>query len=153
VELRTPQLLVLSFVPPADGQGGPRLYAVRVGLWEPVYTGTTSKGIGLLDSVERIREVYGEPATVWVRPSARSHYFPEQGVIFTTAHPKDLPPTIYDRARAALGKTPDEGPTANVVNMMMVVRPFTVIEAAEPVMFRQQAVSTRPKTDLLISEF
>jgi hypothetical protein len=36
---------------------------------------------------------------------------------------------------------------------MMVVRPFTVIKGAEPAMVRQQVVSTRPKTDLLVPEF
>jgi hypothetical protein len=55
VEMRTPQLLRLSFLPPESGQGPPRLYAVRAGLWEPVYTGKTSKGIGFLDSLPPCR--------------------------------------------------------------------------------------------------
>ena len=153
VELRKPPFLVLSFVPPPGGQGPQRLYAIRAALWEPPYTGKTSKGIGLLDSVERMHEVYGEPETVWVTQNNRIHYYPQQGVIFTTTHPRDFPPKIYAQARAALGKTPDEGPNGSIVTMMMVVRPFTVIKGAEPAMVRQQVVSTMPKTDLLVPEF
>jgi hypothetical protein len=153
VELRKPPFFVLSFLPPPGGQGPPRLYAIRAVLWDPPYTTKTSKGIGFLDSVERMHEVYGEPATVWVSQNHSIHYYPQQGVIFETTHPRDLPPKIYAQARAALGKAPDEGPTGSVVTQMMVVRPFTVIEGAEPAMVRQQVVSTRPKTDLLVPEF
>jgi hypothetical protein len=151
VELRAP-FLVLSFVPPPDGQGPPRLYAIRAVLWEPIYTGKTSKGIGLLDSVERMREVYGDPETVWVSQNHQIHYYPQQGVIFTTKERRDIQPTIYAQARAALGKT-DEGTTGSVVTTIRVVRPFTVIQRAETAMVRQQVVSTRPKTDLLVPEF
>jgi hypothetical protein len=153
VELRTPRLLVLSFVPPATGQGSPRLYAVRASLWEPVYTGHTSKGIGFLDSVEAVHEAYGLPDTVWVHLDGQRQHYYQQGVIFTTQHPKLIPPKIYAQARAALGKQPGEGPNAHVVTGIMVVRPFTVTKAAETRMARQQVISSRPETDLLVSEF
>jgi hypothetical protein len=35
----------------------------------------------------------------------------------------------------------------------MVVRPFNVLEQAKSAMARQQVISTRPKTDLLVSEW
>jgi hypothetical protein len=153
VELRTPRLLVLSFVPPATGQGSPLLYAVRVSLREPVYTGHTSKGIGFLDSLEAMQEAYGPPDTVWVQQNGeRVHYY-QQGVIFTTQHPKLISPKIYAKARAELGKQPDEGPNAHVVTAIMVVRPFMVTKASETRMARQQVISSRPETDLLVSEF
>jgi hypothetical protein len=152
VELRVPPFLVLSFAVP-EGGGEARLYAARAALWEPVYTGKTSKGIGFLDSVETMHEVYGPPETVWVSQNESVHYYPEEGVIFRTVHPRDFPKQIYAKARAALGKEPDEGPTAHVVVAIMVVRPFTVTKAAERAMVRQQVVSTRPETDLLVSVF
>jgi hypothetical protein len=153
VELRKPPLFVLSFLPPAEGQGPARLYAIRAVLWDPPYTIKTSKGIGFLDSIERMHELYGEPDTVWVTQRNRIHYYAQQGVIFKTNHPVDIAPKIYADARAALGKTPDEGPSAHVVTTIMVVRPFTVTKGAETAMVRQQVVSTRPETDLRVPEF
>jgi hypothetical protein len=81
------------------------------------------------------------------------HYYAGQGVIVTTTHPKGIPPRIYDQARAALGKQPDEGPSAQVVTAIMVVRPLTVTRGAEVAMAGQQVVSTRPETTLRISEY
>jgi hypothetical protein len=40
-----------------------------------------------------------------------------------------------------------------VVTAIMVVRPFRVLEGAKAAMARQQVISTRPKTDLLVSEY
>jgi hypothetical protein len=152
VELRVPPFLKLFFAPSVGG-GEPRLYAARAGLWEPVYTGKTSKGIGFLDSGNAMREAYGQPEAVWVGTNEKIHYYAQQGVIFSTQHPRDVVPKIYAQARAALGKQPGEGPEAEIVTAIMVVRPFTVIQGAETMMARQQVISTRPKTDLLISEF
>jgi len=39
------------------------------------------------------------------------------------------------------------------LDSIRVVRPFTVIKAAETAMARQQVVSTRPQTDFLVPEF
>jgi hypothetical protein len=152
VEMRTPQLLRLCFLPPESGEGQPLLYAVRANLWEPVYTGKTSKGIGFLDSLEDVREAYGESDAEWVRTNSRVHYYAEQGVIITTQHPSDIQRKIYDQARAALGKQPDEGPEAHVVTGIIVVSPFMVTKAAETAMQRQQVISTRPETTLRIAE-
>lgn len=95
VEMRTPQLLRLSFLPPESGQGPPRLYAVRVGLWVPVYTGKTSKGIGFLDTLDAAHAAYGPSDAVWVGMKDQLHYYGQQGVIITTEHPMDIPPNIY----------------------------------------------------------
>jgi hypothetical protein len=90
---------------------------------------------------------------VWVQQNGeRVHYY-QQGVIFTTQHPKLISPKIYAKARAELGKQPDEGPNAHVVTAIMVVRPFMVTKASETRMARQQVISSRPETDLLVSEF
>jgi hypothetical protein len=151
--MRTPYFQ-LSFVPPADGAGPQKLYAVRAPLRDDVYEGKSSKGIGFLDSAEAMREAYGPPAAVWVSMnSERTHYYPEQGVIFTTRHPKQIPAPLFAKARAALDKEPAEAPDAAVVTGIMVVRPFTVSQAGRPVMAGQQVLSTRPTTDLLVSEF
>lgn len=153
VEMRTPQLLRLSFLPPESGHGPPRLYAVRVRLWEPVYTGKTSKGIGFLDTLDVVHAAYGPSDAVWVGMNDQLHYYGQQGVIITTRHPRDVSPQIYAQARAALGKQPDDGPHAQVVTAIMVVPPFTVTKAPEVAMARQQVISTRPETTLRISEY
>lgn len=152
VEMRTPQLLRLAFVPPESGEGPPLLYAVRANLWEPVYTGKTRNGIGFLDSLEDVLEAYGPSDAEWVRTNGRIHYYAEQGVIITTRHPSEIQREIYAAARAALGKQPDEGPASQVVTGIIVVSPFMVIKAAETKMARQQVISTRPETTLRIAE-
>ena len=152
VEMRTPELLRLSFLPPESGQGAAVLYAVRANLWEPIYSGKTSKGIGFLDSIEDVRAAYGPSDAEWVRMNERIHYYAEHGVIITTRHPIDIQPTIYAAARAALGKQPDDGPKAAVVTGIIVVPSFTVTKAAETAMARQQVISTRPETTLRIAE-
>ena len=148
VEMRTPQLLRLDFLPPESGQGAAVLYAVRANLSEPVYTGKSSKGIGFLDSLEAVNEAYGPSDAEWVEMTSRIHYYAEHGVIITTRHPVDIPPKIYAAAGAALGKAPDDGPTAALVTGIIVVRPFKVTKAAETARARQQVISTRPKTTL-----
>jgi hypothetical protein len=152
VEMRTPQLLRLDFLPPEGGQDAPVLYAVRANLWEPVYTGKTGKGIGFLDSLEAVHAAYGPSDAEWVRMNSRTHYYAQLGVIITTRHPTDIPPKIYAAAVAALGKEPDDGPEAAVVTGIIVVPPFTVTKAAETAMARQQVISTRPETTLRIAE-
>lgn len=153
VEMWSRPYLMLSFVPPEEGQEPPRLYAIAAVLRDPPYTGTTSKGVGFLDSIERVHEVYGEPETVWVTMNSSIHYYPQQGLIITTTHPTRIDPKIYAVASKALGKTPDDGPSASVVTEIRVVRPFSVIEGATTAMAGQRVLSTRPKTDLLVSEF
>ena len=153
VEMRTPPLLTLSFLPPESGQGPPRLYGVRASLWEPVYTGKTGKGIGFLDSLDAVRAAYGPSDAEAVGMNDRTHYYAHQGVIITTRHPRDVQPKIYAQARAALGKQPDEGPESQVVTGILVVPPFTVTKAAERAMARQQVISTRPETTLRIREY
>ena len=140
------------FLKPADGQGPPRLYAVRTLLYDDCYRGKTSKGIGILDSLEAVRAAYGPPEAEYVGMNEHVHYYGQQGVIFTTQHPKEILPALYAKARAATGKEPSEAPDARFVTGIMVVRPFRVLEGAKTVMARQQVISTRPKTDLLISE-
>ena len=142
VELRTP-LFQLSFVPPADGQGPPRLYAVRAPLQENGYLGKTSKGIGFLDSADAMRAAYGPPDAEWVQSDQRLHYY-QQGVIFATQHPKQISPAVYAKARAALGKQPSEAPDAAVITGIMVVRPFTVSKGATQVTAGQQVLSGPP---------
>jgi hypothetical protein len=151
VEMRTP-LFQLTFVPTPDSQGPPRLYAARAELQEDVYTGKTSKGIGFLDSADAMRKAYGPPDAEWVAVF-ETIYFYQQGVIFTTQHPKKIPPALYAKARAATGKQPTEEPDAHVVTGIMVVRPFTVSKASAPMMAGQRVLSTRPETDLLVSPF
>jgi hypothetical protein len=152
VEMRTP-LFHLSFVPPADGQGPPRLYAARAPLREDVYEGKTSRGIGFLDSADAMREAYGPPDAEWIQMNGeRLHYY-QQGVIFTTQHPKLIPPAVYAKARAALGKEPSEEPAAHVVTAIMVVRPFMVTKAGTRLTAGQQVISRAPETDLLVSAF
>jgi hypothetical protein len=138
------------FVAPADGQGPPRLYAVRTLLWDDVYKGRTSKGIGILDSLDAVRAAYGEPDAEWIRMNERVHYYGRQGVIFTTQHPRDVRPALYAKARAATGKEPSDATGSAVVTEIMVVRPFSVLEAAQPAGAGQQVISTAPKTDMLI---
>ena len=108
-------------VPPADGQGPPRLYAVRAPLRDNVYLGKTSKGIGFLDSADAMHEAYGPPDAEWVQMDQRLQYY-QQGVIFATQHPKMIAPAVYATARAALGKQPSEAPDAAVV----IGRPITM---------------------------
>ena len=109
LEFRRPPL-AFWFLKPVEGDGPPRLYAVRTLLWDDCYRGQTSKGIGI------------------------------------------LAPALYATARAATGKDPNEAPDSPVVTAIMVVRPFNVLEGATTAMAGQQVISTRPKTDLLISE-
>src|SRR5262245_8688052 len=54
VELWSRPFLMLSFVPPEEGSEPQRLYAITAVLRDPPYSGTTSKGIGMLDSIERV---------------------------------------------------------------------------------------------------
>ena len=113
--MRTPQLLRLSFVPPESGEGPPPLYAVRANLWEPIYTGKTSKGIGFLDSLEDVPEAYGPSDAEWVRMNGRVHYYAEQGVITTTRHPRDVPERFTPRRARRWGSSPtrDQGPISS----------------------------------------
>ena len=141
------------FLKPAEGEGPPRLYAVRTLLCDDCYRGKTSKGIGILDSLEAVHAAYGPSEAEYVGMNERMHYYGQQGVIFTTQHPKEILPALYATARAATGKDPSEAPDSPVVTAIMVVRPFNVLEGAKTTMARQQVISTRPKTDLLISEY
>jgi hypothetical protein len=142
------------FLKPAEGESGPpRLYAVRTLLYDDCYRGQTSKGIGILDTLEAVLAAYGPSEAEYVGMNERMHYYGQQGVIFTTQHPKQILPALYATARAATGKEPSEAVDSRVVTAIMVVRPFNVLEAAKPAMARQQVISTRPKTDLLISEW
>ena len=152
LEFRRPPL-GFWFLKPAEGDGPPRLYAVRTLLYDDCYRGQTSKGIGIFDSLEAVQAAYGPSEAEWVGMNERMHYYGQQGVIFTTQHPKEILPALYAKARAATGKEPSEAPDSAVVTAIMVVRPFTVLEAAAPAMARQQVISTRPKTDLLVSEY
>ena len=140
------------FLKPAEGEGPPRLYAVRTLLYDDCYRGKTSKGIGILDSLEAVRAAYGPSEAEYVGMNEHMHYYGQQGVIFTTQHPKEILPALYAKARAVTGKEPSEAVHSRVVTAIMVVRPFNVLEQAKPAMARQQVISTRPKTDLLISE-
>ena len=152
VELWTPMFL-LSFVPPPDGQGPPRLYSARAPLKEDGYLGKTSKGIGFLDSTDAMREAYGPPDAEMIGVFDNTYYY-QQGVIFTARHPKEIkPPALYAKARAELGKQPSEKPDSQVITGIMVVRPFTVLEAPTTVTSHQRVLSTPPKTDLLASPF
>jgi hypothetical protein len=152
LEFRRPPL-GFWFLKPAEGQGPPRLYAVRTLLYDDCYRGQTSKSIGILDSLEAVRAAYGPSEAEWVGLNERMHYYGQQGVIFTTQHPKQILPALYAKARAATGKEPSETPDSQFVTAIMVVRPFSVREGATTAMARQQVISTRPKTDLLISEY
>jgi hypothetical protein len=150
IAMSTPQVpLYFWFVAPTDGQGAPRLYAVRHLLYDQIYKGTTSRGIGILDSLEAVKGAYGEPDASWVGTFETLHYYGQQGVIFTTNHPKDIRPEVYARARAALGKEPSEGPSSSIVVGITVVRPFTVTDPGTTQMDRQRVLTTRPETDLL----
>ena len=141
------------FLKPAEGQDPPRLYAVRTLLYDDCYRGTTSKGIGILDSLEAVRAAYGPSDAEYVGMNEHMHYYGPQGVIFTTQHPKEILPALYAKARAVTGKEPIETPDSRYVTAIMVVRPFNVLEQAQTAMARQQVISTRPKTDLLVSEW
>ena len=141
------------FLKPAEGQDPPRLYAVRTLLYDDCYRGTTSKGIGILDSLEAVLAAYGPSEAEYVGMNEHMHYYGQQGVIFTTQHPKEILPALYAKARTVTGKEPSEGVDSRVVTAIMVVRPFNVLEQAKPAMARQQVISTRPKTDLLVSEW
>jgi hypothetical protein len=152
--MSTPQLpLVFWFVSLPDGQGAPRLYAVRHLLYDEVYKGQTSKGIGILDSLEAVRAAYGPADADWVATFDEVHFYGQQGVIFTTRHPKEIRPAVYAKAMAALGKEPSEAPGSHVVTAIMVVRPFTVSDAGKTQVVHQRVMTTRPETDLLISPF
>lgn len=140
------------FLKPAEGQGPPRLYAVRTLLYDDCYRGKTSKGIGILDSLEAVRAAYGPSEADYVGMNEHMHYYGQQGVIFTTQHPKEILPALYAKARAATGKQPTETVHSRFVTAIMVVRPFNVLEGAKTIMAGQQVISTRPKTDLLVRE-
>jgi hypothetical protein len=148
VELRTPERLRLVVAPPESGEGEPRLYAVSVGLWEPFYRGRTGKGIAFLDTVEKMREVYGEPEAVAAGTSDQVHYYPALGLLVTTTHLGDMPRPMYAKARSELGKEPD-AKTGGVVTGIMVVRPFQITEPPKQVMAGQQVISLAPKTTIL----
>jgi hypothetical protein len=148
-EMKAPRSIHAFFVPPSDGQGLPRLYAVQLFLDDDVYQGKTSKGIGFLDSADAMREAYGPPDAEWIGQLEHIHYY-QQGVIFHTRHPTQIPAPLYAKARAALGKNPSEGPRDRVVTGIMVVRPFTVTKAADRLMAGQQVVTGPPETDLLV---
>jgi hypothetical protein len=141
-----------SFVPPSAGQGGLRLYAVLVYLGDDIHQGKTTKGIGFLDSADAMRAAYGPPDAEWITGREHIHYY-QQGVIFQTQHPSQIPAPLYAKAKAALRKEPSEGPNDRVVTAIMVVRPFTVKGAAQRAMGTQLDVTGPPETDLLISPF
>jgi hypothetical protein len=141
------------FLKPAEGEGPPRLYAVRTLLYDDCYRGKTSKGIGIFDSLDAVLAAYGPSEAEYVGMNEHLHYYGQQGVIFTTQHPKQILPALYAKARAATGKEPSEAVDSRVVTAIMVVRPFNVLEQARPAKARQQVISTRPKTDLLVSEW
>lgn len=152
VQLWTP-LFLLSFVPPPDGQGPPRLYAAQAPMKEDGYLGKTSKGIGFLDSTDAMREAYGPPDAEAIGVFGNTYYY-QQGVIFSTRHPKEVkPPELYAKLRAELGKQPPEKPDSHVITGIMVVRPFTVLEAPKTVVSHQRVLSIPPKTDLLVGPF
>ena len=96
------------FLKPAEGQDPPRLYAVRTLLYDDCYRGQTSKGIGILDSLEAVRAAYGPSEAEYVGMNEHMHYYGQQGVIFTTQHPKEILPALYAKARAVTGKEPIE---------------------------------------------
>ena len=89
LEFRRPPL-GFWFLKPAEGDGPPRLYAVRTLLYDDCYRGKTSKGIGILDSLEAVRAAYGPPEAEYVGMNEHVHYYGQQGVIFTTQHPKEI---------------------------------------------------------------
>jgi hypothetical protein len=152
VQLSTP-MFELSFVPPPDGQGQRTLYAARAPLKEDGYLGKTSKGIGFLDSVDAMRAAYGPPDAEVIGLFDNTYYY-QQGVIFTARHPKEIqPPALYAQVRAELGTQPSEAPDAQVITGIMVVRPFTILEAPTTVTSHQRVLSIQPKTDLLVSPF
>lgn len=150
LEFRRPPL-GFWFLKPADGQGEPRLYAVRTLLYDECYGGKTSRGIGILDPLEAVVAAYGPSDAEYVGMNEHKHYYGQQGVIFTTQHPKEILPALYAKARAVTGKEPSETPTSRFVTAILVVRPFNVLEAPQTTMARQQVLSTRPKTDLLVA--
>ncbi len=121
------------FLKPAEGESGPpRLYAVRTLLYDDCYRGKTSKGIGILDSLEAVLAAYGPSEAEYVGMNEHMHYYGQQGVIFTTQHPKQILPALYKTARAATGKEPSEAVDSRVVTAIMVVRPFNVLERRSP---------------------
>ena len=138
------------FMPPANGQGPPRLYALRaVAFYEDKpYTGRTSKGVGLLDSIDAMTGAYGPPDAEWIGQTEHIEYY-QQGVIFATAYAKGITPALFTKAQAALGKPPGEAPDGSVVTCIAVVRRFTVSKAAERLTSGQQVLSAPPQTDLL----
>lgn len=154
LQMSTSQIpLVFWFVTPADGQGPQRLYAVRHLLYDDVYMGKTGRGIGILDSLDAVRAAYGEADADWVATFEQVHYYGQQGVIFTTRHPKEIRPEIYTKALAALGKEAiEETPHSRVVTGIAVVRPFTV-DPGTTMTAGQRVMTTTPKTDLLVSPF
>jgi hypothetical protein len=153
LDFRRPPLGFWFLKPPEGESSPPRLYAVRTLLYDDCYRGQTSKGIGILDSLEAVLAAYGPAEAEYVGMNEHMHYYGQQGVIFTTQHPKEILPALYKKARAATGKEPSEAVDSRVVTAIMVVRPFNVLEQAKPAMARQQVISTRPKTDLLVSEW
>lgn len=126
----------------AEGGGEPVLETIYTSRTEnktmPNWEGKTSRGIGLLDSVEKMHTAYGEPDAEWRQSWARVYYY-KSGVLFSVEHPS--------RVRGYEGPPPT--PTSGVITSLAVTLPFEVLEPAKEAMHSGQlSVTGPPKTSL-----
>ena len=138
--------LRLIFAAPEAG-GEAVLYAIRTARIPnpqyPQWKGRSSRGIGFLDSEEKVRAAYGPPAAEWHRSFGGRALYYTSGVVFVLEHPSKI--TGYEG--------PPPSPTSGHVTEMWVTVPFQVVEAPQAVSPGQLLVTTPPRTTLRISPF
>lgn len=138
--------LRLVFFPPDSG-GEPLLQAVRAARIPnpsmPSWEGRTAAGVAFLDTEERVRQVYGQPADEWHRSfGGRALYYP-QGVVVVVEHPS-----------AISGYTgPPPEPTSASVTELWVTAPFAVLDPGRRVGDQQRVISTPPRTTLRFTPY
>lgn len=138
--------LRLVFAPPEAG-GEAVLYAIRTARIPnpqyPQWRGRSGRGIGFLDSEEKVRAAYGAPAAEWHRSFGGRALYYTTGVLLVLEHPSNI--TSYEG--------PPPAPTSGNVTEMWFTVPFEVVEAPQAVSSGQRFVTTPPRTTLRISPF
>jgi len=144
--------LKLEFVTPTEPPGAqPRLYAVKTSLQKGGYRGKTGRGLGFLDPIETMLELYGEPQAEWIRMDDRLHYYID-GLVVTTQHP-NLVRDFAELSKELEKAPPAITPQSRVVTGLTIVPPFEILEPAKPARAGQQVISSQPKTTLEVSAY
>lgn len=136
--------LRLIFVPHPSG-GEPVLHHI----WAPhipnpnmpQYTGTTGRGIKLLDSVEQMQSIYGAPAATQSASDGNTIFYYRSGAVFHAIHPGKI--SGYSG--------PEPTPTSLNIVRITVTPPFDITGGSAPVSAGQLQLTMPPKTTLRMS--